>query len=209
LIKVVIIDDHAMFREGIARSIANEPDLEISGQFASSSEALTALDSGPQVVLLDIDLGSEKALDFVHAARRRGFDGKILVVTAGASDLEAVQLIQAGVAGILHKHHSTAALCRTIRQVANGEVCLEQKYLGPLFRTVKSSRKQTGTRLTERDRTILCCILQGLTNREIADRLEVSEGAVKASLRQVFGKLGVRTRAQLVKVVLEHYRDQL
>ena len=209
MIKLVIVDDHAMFREGLARSIANEPDLEIAGQFASSSEALTALESGPQVVLLDIDLGSEKALDFVQAARRRGFDGKILIVTAGASDQEAVQLIQAGVAGILHKHHSTEALCRTIRQVANGEVCLEQKYLGPLFRTVDRSRPRAGPRLTERDRTILRFILQGHTNRQIAERLEVSEGAVKASLRQVFDKLGVRTRAQLVKVALEQYRDQL
>lgn len=209
MIKLVIIDDHAMFREGIARTIANEPDLEICGQFASSSEALTALDSRPGVILLDIDLGSEKALDFVYAARRRGFDGKILIVTAGASDQEAVQLIQAGVAGILHKHNSTEALCRTIRQVANGEVCLEQKYLGPLFRTVDRSRPRAGPRLTERDRTMLRCILQGLTNREIADRLDVSEGAVKASLRQVFGKLGVRTRAQLVKVTLEQHRDQL
>jgi two-component system nitrate/nitrite response regulator NarL len=210
LIKLVIVDDHAMFREGLARSIASEPDLEVAGTFASSTEALAALDQcGAQVVLLDIDLGPEKALDFVLGARRRGFDGKILVVTAGASDVEAVQLVQAGVAGILHKHQSTEALCGTIREVANGEVCLEQKYLGPLFRTVDRSSPPGGPRFTERDRTMLRFILQGLTNRDIAARLEVSEGAVKASLRQVFGKLGVRTRAQLVKVALEQYRDQL
>jgi two-component system nitrate/nitrite response regulator NarL len=113
------------------------------------------------------------------------------------------------VAGILHKHHSTDALCKAIRQVANGEVFLEPRYLGPLFRTVDRSQPRAGPHLTERDRTILRFILQGLTNREIAERLEVSEGAVKASLRQVFGKLGARTRAQLVKVALEQYRDQL
>jgi two-component system nitrate/nitrite response regulator NarL len=212
LIKVAIVDDHAMFRECLAQYIANQPDLEVAGQFASSSEAMGAmglLESGPQVVLLDVDLGNEKALDFVHAARRRGFDGKFLIVTAGASSQQAVQLIQAGVAGILHKHHSTEALCRTIRQVASGEVFLEPAYMGPLFRTVDRSRLPSGPRLTERDRAILRFILQGLTNREIAERLEVSEGAVKASLRQVFGKLGARTRAQLVKVALEQYRDQL
>ena len=192
MIKLVIVDDHAMFRECLAQFIANQPDLEVIGQFASSSEALASLDSRPQVVLLDIDLGAEKALDFVHAARRRGFDGKILIVTAGASAQEAVQLVQAGVAGILHKHHSPDALCKTIRQVANGEVFLEPAYLGPLFRTVDRSHPRAGPQLTERDRTILRFILQGLTNREIAERLEVSEGAVKASLRQVFGKLGAR-----------------
>jgi two-component system nitrate/nitrite response regulator NarL len=209
-INLIIVDDHAMFREGLARSIEKEPDLRIVGQFPSSSAALAALpETAVDVVLLDIDLGSERALDFVAAANRSGFQGRILVVTAGASDQEAVQLIQAGVAGILHKHHSTNALCQTIRQIAAGEVCLEKNYLSPLFRSVDRSRPATGPKLTDRDRTVLRFILQGLTNREIAARLEISEGAVKASLRQVFQKLSVRTRAQLVKVALEKYRDQL
>jgi two-component system nitrate/nitrite response regulator NarL len=159
--------------------------------------------------LLDVDLGAEKALDFVLAARRAAFEGQILIVTAGASDQEALQLIQAGVAGILHKHHSTEALCNTIRDLAKGGVCLEKSYLGSLFRFVDRSHPPSGPRLTERDRTVLRFVLQGLTNREIAARLEVSEGAVKASLRQVCSKLAVRTRAQLVKVALEQYRDQL
>jgi two-component system, NarL family, nitrate/nitrite response regulator NarL len=209
-IRLIIVDDHAMFREGLARSIEKEPDLKIVGQFASSADALPSLAaSGAGVVLLDIDLGAERAIDFITAARRRGFEGRILIVTAGASDQEAVQLVRAGVAGILHKHQSTEVLCNTIRQVANGEVCLEKKYLGPLFRSVDRSHPRSGPRLTDRDRTVLRFILQGLTNREIAARLEVSEGAVKASLRQLFDKLSVRTRAQLVKVALEQYRDQL
>jgi two-component system nitrate/nitrite response regulator NarL len=209
-IKVIIVDDHAMFREGLARSLQTEADLKIVGQFASSSEALESLNRlSADVVLLDIDLGSEKALDFVVAAKRAGFQGRILIVTAGASDQQAIQLIQAGVSGILHKHHSTEALCNTIRQIANGEVCLEKNYLGPLFHSVDRSRPVAGPRLTDRDRTVLRFILQGLSNRDIAARLEVSEGAVKASLRQLFNKLGVRTRAQLVKIALEQYRDQL
>src|ERR1700674_5469853 len=100
LIKLIIVDDHAMFREGLVRSIESEQDLKVVGQFGSSAEALTSLhDNGASIILLDIDLGSEKALDFVNAARRKGFDGGILILTAGASDQEAVQLIQAGVAG--------------------------------------------------------------------------------------------------------------
>ena len=209
-IKLMIVDDHAMFREGLVRSIEKEADLQVVGQFASSAEALAALrHTMPQIVLLDIDLGAERAQDFIAKAHAAGFKFKILVVTAGASDQEAIQLIQAGVAGILHKHHSTASLCSTIRQVAKGEVCLETKYLAPLFRSVDRSRPATGPKLTNRDRTVLRLILQGLTNREIAGRLEVSESAVKACLRQLFGKLEVRTRAQLVKVALEQFRDQL
>ena len=88
------------------------------------------------MVLLDVDLGPERALDFVTHAKKNGFEGQILVVTAGVSGQEAVQLVQAGVAGILHKQHSTEALCDAIRQVAAGEVCIEQDYLTSLFRSV-------------------------------------------------------------------------
>lgn len=209
-IRLAIVDDHAMFREGLVRSLEREGDLRVVGQFSSSAEALAGLPAcGANLVLLDVDLGSERAVDFVEAARRRGFTGKILVVTAGVSDQEAVNLVQAGVSGILHKHHSTEVLCGTIREVAAGKVWLEEKYLAPLFRSVDRSRAAGGTKLEERDRKLLRHILQGLTNREIAAKLDVTEGAVKAALHHVFQKLGVRTRAQLVKVTLEQYRDQL
>jgi two-component system nitrate/nitrite response regulator NarL len=161
------------------------------------------------MVLLDVDLGSDRALDFVVDARRKGFDGWILIVTAGISDQEAVNLVQAGVSGILHKHHSTEVLYRVIREIAGGKVWLEDKYLGPLFRSVDRSRPAASPKLDDRDKKLLRHVLQGLTNREIAARLEVTEGAVKAALHHIFNKLCVRTRAQLVKVVLEQYRDQL
>jgi len=210
VINLLVIDDHAMFREGLERVIEKEPDLKIVGQYASSTEALASLSaSGANMVLLDVDLGAERALDFVVGARRKGFEGQILIVTAGTSDQEAVDLIQAGVSGIVHKHNSIGALCDAIRQVARGEVYLERSYLGPLFRSVDRSRASSRPKLTDRDKTILRFILQGLTNKAIAERLDISEGAVKSSLRQVFNKLAVRTRAQLVKVALEQYRDQL
>jgi len=209
-IRIVIVDDHAMFRESLARSIEAEPDMTVAGQFGSSADALRELEAcRADVVLLDVDLGRERALDFVAAAHGLKFQGRILVVTAGASDQEAVRLIQEGVSGILHKHHSTGELCATIRRVARGDVCLEENYLSPLFRSVDRTRLAAGPRLTDRDKTVLRLILQGLSNREIATRLDVSEGAVKASLRQVCTKLSVRTRAQLVKVAIEQYRDQL
>ena len=210
-INLLLVDDHQMFREGLARMLEREPDLKIVGQCASVAEALAVLNkTAATLVLLDVDLGAERALDFINSARRRGFEGKLLIVTAGVSDQEAIQLVQAGVAGILHKHHSTSTLCDAIRKISAGEVCLENTYLGPLFRTVDRSHSAPSLpKLTERDKTVLRLIFQGLSNREIAERLDISEGAVKASLRQVFGKLKVRTRAQLVKVALEQYRNEL
>jgi two-component system nitrate/nitrite response regulator NarL len=209
-IRLLIIDDHTMFREGLVRMLEREEDLKIVGQCASSAEALAAFEEAQvDVVLLDVNLGPERALDFLSAAKKRGFQGRVLIVTAGISDQEAVHLVQAGVAGILHKQKSTEVLCDTIRQVAAGEVCLEKAYLAPLFRSVDRSHEVRPVKLTDRDRAVLRFTLQGLSNREIAERMTLSEAAVKASLRQVFGKLNVRTRAQAVKVALEQYRDQL
>src|SRR5690242_4182631 len=110
-----------MFRQGLARVLEKEPGFNVAGQFASGAEALAVLqDTGTNMVLLDIDLGHERALDFVVGARRSGYKGQILVVTAGTSGQEAVQLVQAGVSGILHKQHSTEELVNTIRSVAAG-----------------------------------------------------------------------------------------
>jgi two-component system nitrate/nitrite response regulator NarL len=209
-IRILLVDDHVMFREGLARMLDKEPDFAVSGQVSSATEGLAVLAStGAGVVLLDVDLGAERALDFVKGARASGFEGKVLIVTAGISDQEAVQLVQAGISGILHKHHSTDVLCDRIRRVAGGEVCLESDYLGPLFRAMDRTRSPKRATLTDRDKTILRCILQGLTNKEIGARIEISEGAVKASVRHVCEKLGVRTRSQLVKIALEQYKDQL
>jgi two-component system nitrate/nitrite response regulator NarL len=211
-INLLLVDDHEMFRDGLARSFEREIGFKLVGQCGSATEAIALLAGvkEPVTVLLDVDLGTHRGLEFVESARRAGFAGPILVLTAGISGQEAVQLMRAGVGGIVHKHHSTRVLCDAIRKVAGGgEAWLEEEYLAPLLRSVDRTRAASRPELTERDRTVLRHILEGLTNREIGVHLHISEGAVKASLRLLFEKLGVRTRAQLVKVALEQYKDQL
>jgi two-component system, NarL family, nitrate/nitrite response regulator NarL len=199
-----------MFREGLARLLERHPTMRIVGQSGSGSQALTILkQSRANMVVLDVDLGSERGLDFVMEARKQGFTGHILVVTAGLSGQEAVQLVQAGVGGILHKHQSVEALQSALQRVAEGGACLEESYLPSLFRSLDRSKGHHQPQLLSREKEILRFIFQGLTNKEIGSRLGSSEGAIKSALRQLFEKLGVRTRAQLVKVALERYRDQL
>lgn len=208
-IRILLVDDHAMFREGLANSLEKDPAFKVVGQCSSVPEALGALSSGVNVVLLDVDLGPGRGLAFVEGAKQQGYAGHILVVTAGIAGQEAVQLIQSGVSGIMHKHHSSAELREVIRKVAAGERWLEAEYLTPLFRSVDRTRLSTRPKLTERDLTVLRCIFQGLSNKDIAARLNISEGAVKASIQILFEKLGSRTRAQLVRVALEQYREYL
>lgn len=209
-IRILIVDDHAMFREGLAGLLEKETDMSVVAKCETASEALVrVVTAQPSMILLDFDLGSERAMDFVTEAANQGFTGKILIVTAGVSNQEAIQLVRAGVAGILHKHNTPETLCGTIRKVARGEVSIEADYLKTLFETIDETKRAGRSQLTDRDRTVLRGILHGLANKEIGARLQISEGAVKGSLRQLFQKLGVRTRAQLVKVALDQYRDQL
>jgi two-component system, NarL family, nitrate/nitrite response regulator NarL len=209
VISLLLVDDHAMFREGLARTLEKEADFKIVGQCESSAEALALLHHPVDVILLDVDLGDERALALVEKAREASFAGQILVVTAGIGGPEAVRLLRAGVTGIIHKRHSGRILCESIRKVAAGESCLEDQYLTSLVRSVDRTRTPLNPKLTDRDRALLRYILEGLTNREIGTHLQISEGAVKASLSVLFDKLNVRSRTQLVKVGLEQYQDQL
>lgn len=205
-----LIDDHVMFREGLAQLLAREPGFQIAGQSSSAVAALSLLPStATDVILLDVDLGPERALDFVLEAKRLGLSCRILILTAGVSGQVAIQLVQAGIAGIVHKHNSTEMLCNTIRQVAAGQVWLEKDYLSVLFRSMDRSVETRRAELSDRDKTIVRLIFQGRTNKEIGAQLSLSESTVKFSLRQLCERLGVRTRSQLVKVALEQYRDQL
>jgi len=210
-IQLLVVDDHAMFRDAIAEKLGKEPDMAVVGSCGSAAEALQAIGEGaqPAVILLDFDLGSGRVIDFLQDARKVGFSGQVLVVTAGVSGREAVELIQAGVHGILHKHNTQETLCAVIRQVAAGEVFLEKSYLGSVFHDLDQTRLSDEPHLTDRDKAVLRLLFQGLANKEIASRLQVSEGAVKSAISQLFQKLGVRTRAQLVKIALERYSDQL
>jgi two-component system nitrate/nitrite response regulator NarL len=205
-IKIFLIDDHEMFRQSLVHLLEREASMTIVGQSASGSQALPQLkQSAATLVLLDVDLG----LDFVMEARKRGYGGRILVVTAGLSDQEAVQLVQSGVDGILHKQQSVESLREAIHRVAAGGACLDDRYLPSLFRSLDRTKTQQQPQLLSREKEIMRFIFQGLTNKEISVHLSCSEGAVKSALRQMFEKLGVRTRAQLVKIALEQYRDQL
>src|ERR1700692_4875551 len=110
-IRILLVDDHAMFRDGLARMLEKETGFTVAGQANSATEGLAILPgSNANLVLLDVDLGAERALDFVKGARAGAFEGQILVLSAGMSDQEAVQLVQARGFGIIHKNPPTGAL---------------------------------------------------------------------------------------------------
>jgi DNA-binding NarL/FixJ family response regulator len=208
--RLLLVDDHALFLEGTERLLEGQPDFTVVGSVATFDRAREILGTQPvDVILLDFDLGFERATPIVRDLVEAGFSGKILIVTAGVSDTEAVQLIRAGVAGIFHKHQGSQALCQAIRRVASGDPYLESAYLGTVFRTLGPDAEIAPPRLSEREVRILRLIFQGLANREIATKLGMTESGVKSALRALFGKIGVKSRSQAVRVALEQYSSQL
>ncbi len=206
-INILILDDHSLFRSGVVRLLESEPDMHVSG-CSTVAEALDLLSSQPaDIVLLDYDLGSERGSDLVAAMKERGIRSRVLVVTAGLTGRQAMDLMQQGVAGIFLKVESPEALIQAIRKVHAGEAWLKQDHLQLLVQNLNEPAQANDKTLSTRERAVLRGVVEGLANKEIAGELQISESSVKAALQQVFNKTGVRTRSQLVRVALDRYRD--
>jgi two-component system nitrate/nitrite response regulator NarL len=202
-IRLFMVDDHALFRDGLARLLSADPDFDLVGIAGTLEEALQALSTlDVDVLLLDYMLEDQPANRLVSTLRARGFSGRILLVTAGLPDREAREMIGAGVAGIFHKQHAAEDLKRSIREVFDGKVLIDEHYLRKLVQVAAADESKTA-RFTAREQQILDFLIEGLANKEMAVHLGVSESAVKAALQVLFNKTGVRTRSQLVRVALE------
>jgi two-component system, NarL family, nitrate/nitrite response regulator NarL len=210
-LQILLLDDHALFRESVGRLLSAEPGFELVAHCGSIDEALQILRRRPvDLVLLDFDLGESDGREFLRAAKDQGFKGRILLVTAGVDPAVVPELIRAGISGIFRKHDSAALLAQGIREVMAGKVWLDQQQLqsalAPNATAIPHDRTQ---KFTERERQVLSFVFEGLANKEIAARIAVSEASVKSTLQQLFSKTGVRTRSQLVRIVLEQYREQI
>ncbi len=204
-IRLLLLDDHILFREGLSRLLSSEPDFEMAGLCGTSAEALELLRRlKVDLVLLDFDLGDDHGSQFLSAARQAGYTGKVLMLTAGMTATESSIALQLGASGIFLKHNSPATLARAIRLVAGGEMWVDQKVIQLMADGIHQHAEQPVRKLlTEREQQVLRGIYEGLTNKEIAGQIGVSEGAVKATLQQLFQKTHVRTRSQLVRIALE------
>jgi len=206
-ILLLLLDDHTLFRVSLSQLLATEPDLMMVAHCATSEEALASLRLHEiDLVLLDYDLGDENGLQFIRKAREAGYAGRIFIVTAGMSDAESVRALGLGVCGIFLKHSSPALLADAIRKVMAGETWIDQRCVQALVRAVdRTGDREQRRRLSERERAVLKGVSEGLSNKEIAQHLGISEASVKSALQQLFMKTAVRTRSQLVRVALEEF----
>jgi len=208
-IRTLLIDDHAVFRECVAHVLSTEDDFTVQHCGSITAGLAILMNSQVDVVLLDHDLGPERASQFLPAARQAGFEGRVLIVTAWISDTEVRRLLRQGVSGVFFKERPLSDLAVSIRAVASGRISLDPRYEAMAASAVRAVGKDSARKFNERQRRVLRLVMEGLSNKEIGWRLKISESYVKAILQRLFQKTGVRTRGQLVRVALEQYREQL
>ena len=205
-IRILVVDDHGLFRESLSRLLDARPNLSVAGSASTLTEAIDAIRHEPiDIVLLDYDLGQENGLAFLERSKREGFTGRTLMVTAGMTDADALAAIEGGAAGIFLKHSPPSQLIEAIDQLSKGELWLDSRAMRSVVGGVhgKTDERRTAAPLTPRERGVLEGVFAGLSNKEIALQLAISESSVKAALQQLFDKTGVRTRSQLVRIALE------
>ncbi len=202
-IRLLLVDDHILFREGLRRLLASEPDFETVAECGTPAEALEVLSrTAVDVILLDFDLEDDTGTRFLSSAARIGYKGKTLMVTAGMNPVDLAVARKLGISGIFLKHNPPGSLIEAIRTVANGGFWMDPKIVNQ--GTVSASvGKRESAALSPREQNVLRCVCEGLTNKEMAFRLGVSQSSVKATLQNLFDKMGVRTRGQLVRIAIE------
>jgi DNA-binding NarL/FixJ family response regulator len=194
VIAVVIVDDHPVYREGLAMTVERADDLELAGQ-ASSIEAFDALDVHPDVVLLDLHLpGIEGSAGVAHVCAGHA---RVLVVSAAGTPDDVIDAIAAGAAGYLTKEADGDEITRAVRTVAGGETYVSPTLASYLLRADRSDAPYT---LTKRERDVLALVAAGETDQDIADELMIAKTTVHSHLDRIRDKTGARRRAELTNL---------
>jgi DNA-binding NarL/FixJ family response regulator len=201
MIRLLVVDDHPVVREGLVSVLSDEEDFQVVGSASSAGDAIIqASASQPDVVLLDLEMpGTDgvTAIPQIHSSRP---ECKILVFTAYASDDRVFGAIRAGAAGYLLKGASSAEIANAIRAIASGESYIEPRIAARLLTEAATPQRFV---LTDRERSVLRLVAAGMPNKQIARQLSISERTVKFHVTSILNKLNADNRAQAVSLAHE------
>jgi NarL family two-component system response regulator LiaR len=198
-IRILIVDDHAVVREGLRSFIQIKPDMEVVGEAADGIEAVEkALTLEPDVILLDIVMPRLDGVGTIEQLNQEGSTARILVITSFAEDEQIFPAIRAGALGYLLKDSLPNELIQAIRDVYRGEPCLHSTIARKLMDELNRERDLPPTEepLTERELEVLTLIAQGYSNREIGEQLHLSERTVGKYTSNILDKLHLANRTQ-------------
>jgi DNA-binding NarL/FixJ family response regulator len=194
-IRVLVVDDHTMVRDGIAALLERQSDMEMVGEASSGAEAIEMFRAHrPDVTLMDVQMPGVDGIEAIMAIRRISLEAAILVLTTYPGDARAVRAIRAGAAGYLLKNSVRKELLDAIRSVHAGRRAVSPDIAHALAEYALDER------LTERELAILRLVADGHANKQIASHLDLSPDTIKAHLKNIFAKLGVDDRTHAVTV---------
>jgi DNA-binding NarL/FixJ family response regulator len=199
-IRILIVDDHPVVREGLAGMLAAQPDFLVVGQANNGLQALQmAAQLRPTLIIMDLRMPGMDGLAAIRAIKEQGLPSHILVLTTYDSDTDILPAIEAGATGYLLKDIPREELFKAIRSAAKGETILAPVVAAALL---KQMRRPAGEKLSQREIEVLELVAHGLSNQEIAKALHVSNATVKTHLIHIFNKLGVDDRTAAVTAAL-------
>ena len=194
-IRILLVDDHKVVRNGLRTFLSYDPDLEVVGEAADGNEALTrARELMPDVVLMDLLMPGMDGIAATAAIRRELPDTEVLALTSVLEDASVMGAVRAGAIGYLLKDTQAEALCQAIKAAAAGQVQLTPKAAARLMQALSVS--ESSEELTERETDVLRLLAQGYSNKQIARTLSNTEKTIKTHVSRILSKLGVQSRTQ-------------
>jgi two-component system, NarL family, response regulator LiaR len=201
-IRLLLVDDHVVVRQGLRMVLSLEPDLEIIGEANNGQEALSLVKKlNPQVVLMDLLMPVMDGVSAIRAVKKEYPDIEVVALTSVLEDRLVIDAVEAGAAGYLLKESGPEELIEAIRAAAKGEVRLHPKAQKRLIKEVRTPEMRES--LTERETETLRLIAKGLSNKEIASELSVSEVTVKTHVSSILSKLNLQSRTQAALFALK------
>ena len=208
-IKVLIADDHAVFRDGLRKLLEGADDISVVGEASNGNECIKMLDKfKPDILLLDLRMPEKDGLAVLTEVNFESLPTRVIVLTAAEDDRDVVRAMRMGARGMVLKQSASDLLLKSIRQVHDGEIWLDNRMTAEVIdafkRSAESGQRREKPLLSDREKEVVRLVAQGFHNREIGERLFISEQTVKNHLHNIFDKLGVSDRLELALYAIHH-----
>lgn len=202
MIRILLVDDHPVVREGIAAVLSDEPDFEVVGEVASGEQALAKLEAcDPDVVVLDYRLPGMNGTEACEAVLRRRPNARIVILTGFPNEATMLGAFNAGARAFVVKESDSVVLRQAIRTVVSGNTYIDPRAAGRLVQMATKGRRAKGPfGLTVQELRVVALLPKGFSNREIGEHLGVSEQTVKTHLHHALRKLNARDRAEAAAI---------
>jgi two-component system, NarL family, nitrate/nitrite response regulator NarL len=203
VVRVVVADDHPVYREGMARAVRQHAELELVAECADGTEALAAIERlAPDVALLDVRMRGVDALEILAALASTGLDSRVLLLSVDATGTVVHEAVALGAAGYLSKEEDRERICDAIVAVAKGATVFSPQTHAALARDIRLRGAEATPALSAREQEILVLTADGVSAPEIGQRLHLSPATIKTHLGHIYAKLGVSNRAAAVAAAM-------